>query len=1060
MPGIPNAHVYDTWTAYVVVIHHLSRMRSFCGRITLVALLAALCIVAPGQSTDRITFRLIGLREGSPYGAVNCLHMDRRGLLWVGMRQGLAVYDGHTFTPVTLGKEERPITPNQLVEDEDGTIWAVGKVEGVVRIDALTHQAELLALPASLKGGASILWPTAVGLGPKGTILVGSGEGTFKLDKATRKYKPLLMVNGDPLKVISNGSGFVADSTRQGLWIGTPHHGLVFYSANDDRLFDGEKDRGLSPLLNEKLTSVCVDPGGGIWAADNHKDEIVHWDKSTGAITRTHHLPGLPDTKVGDMMYMGMDRQGVLWGCSWDHGGFRFDPRDGTSSWFHVHDNRPGALPFGYIRDALDMPDGTIWLANLQGIAIHDPDAPQVRVIDANKGIELGNERSLGIGTIAVAGDSVLWAATDPPSFVRIDTRSGKVRRGSIENEAGDRLWIRDPLVLRDGVMVNTTDGIWRIDDRLIRATRVELRDDSGHVLPHRLHSWLTTDAAGLVWSAFGDQVYRFDPRTNTARTFSKGTGHSGWHGDGALSCGLGTSDGRFWVGIGSAGLAVYDPQRDSWEEFSADVDAGRLRSTWITAMAESPDGSLWLATNASGLVKYDPRSRVYTTYDQRHGFRAISLTSVQFDRMGRVWVGSSEGAMCFDPRTERAVRVDARSDQPFDDLSFGSCTSESGVLYFADRIRIIGFDPNKVRFGRSPPAPRIHRVEMDGEVMPALSEEVVMPHDRSRLRVAYGAVLAPGRIVRYAMRMSGGAWSESVEGVLDIRNLGTGRHTIELRVMNDEGTWGPVTTLHVVRHPAWWQTAWAQALMALLLASIIVLVFRMRLNWIRKRERKEEERTRLVNELRLQAISAQMDPHFVFNSLNSIDRFIIMQRSEEASRYLNRFAKLIRLILHQGDQVTVPLRKETEMLGYYMELEALRFSTPFLFDLKTDPRLFERDLRLPPMLVQPIVENAIWHGLQHKRSQGHLLVDFRLHGDDLVITVEDDGVGREASARINAQRHSDHQSKATEVTANRLELLRRNASINSRIETIDLRNEQGEPTGTRVVITLSLETD
>lgn len=298
------------------------------------------------------------------------------------------------------------------------------------------------------------------------------------------------------------------------------------------------------------------------------------------------------------------------------------------------------------------------------------------------------------------------------------------------------------------------------------------------------------------------------------------------------------------------------------------------------------------------------------------------------------------------------------------------------------------------------------------------------------------------------------------MEGVLDIRNLGTGRHTIELRVMNDEGTWGPVTTLHVVRHPAWWQTAWAQALMALLLASIIVLVFRMRLNWIRKRERKEEERTRLVNELRLQALSAQMDPHFVFNSLNSIDRFIIMQRSEEASRYLNRFAKLIRLILHQGDQVTVPLRKETEMLGYYMELEALRFSTPFLFDLKTDPRLFERDLRLPPMLVQPIVENAIWHGLQHKRSQGHLLVDFRLHGDDLVITVEDDGVGREASARINAQRHSDHQSKATEVTANRLELLRRNASINSRIETIDLRNEQGEPTGTRVVITLSLETD
>src|SRR5262249_19109527 len=155
-------------------------------------------------------------------------------------------------------------------------------------------------------------------------------------------------------------------------------------------------------------------------------------------------------------------------------------------------------------------------------------------------------------------------------------------------------------------------------------------------------------------------------------------------------------------------------------------------------------------------------------------------------------------------------------------------------------------------------------------------------------------------------------------------------------------------------------------------------LVFRLRLNWVRRTERKEEAMARTVNELKLQALSAQMNPHFVFNSLNSIDTFIIMQRSEEASRYLNRFAKLIRLILHQADQLTVPLKKETEMLGYYMELEALRFSTPFTFELKTDPRLLDRDVRLPPMLVQPIVENAIWHGLQHKQGQGHLLVDFR----------------------------------------------------------------------------------
>jgi len=163
-------------------------------------------------------------------------------------------------------------------------------------------------------------------------------------------------------------------------------------------------------------------------------------------------------------------------------------------------------------------------------------------------------------------------------------------------------------------------------------------------------------------------------------------------------------------------------------------------------------------------------------------------------------------------------------------------------------------------------------------------------------------------------------------------------------------------------------------------------------------------------------------------------------------------------LILNQSDHVTVSLDKEVELLRYYLELEALRFENPFSFTVSMDPMLEREEPELPAMLVQPYVENAIWHGLQHKQGPGHIRVEFRKLADTMVVTVEDDGVGRAEAGRIKAMRTTLHSSKGMQVNADRMKLMEDLSRSGTTVYIEDLIDRSATPLGTRVTITLPLE--
>jgi ligand-binding sensor domain-containing protein/putative methionine-R-sulfoxide reductase with GAF domain len=214
------------------------------------------------------------------------------------------------------------------------------------------------------------------------------------------------------------------------------------------------------------------------------------------------------------------------------------------------------------------------------------------------------------------------------------------------------------------------------------------------------------------------------------------------------------------------------------------------------------------------------------------------------------------------------------------------------------------------------------------------------------------------------------------------------------------------------------------------------------------------------VAELRLTALRAQMNPHFIFNCLNAIDNFILKNNPEQASLFLNKFARLIRSILSESDKSEIPVESEMEMLKNYIELENLRFDEKFTCSIDIDPSINGCGLELPPMLIQPFVENAIIHGLSNKTGSKKLSVQLRLVNSNIECTIEDNGVGRLEAARIRNSKSVSHESKGMKITASRFELLHQKMSDDGNILVTDLFDNENNPCGTRVKINIPVETD
>jgi tetratricopeptide (TPR) repeat protein len=206
------------------------------------------------------------------------------------------------------------------------------------------------------------------------------------------------------------------------------------------------------------------------------------------------------------------------------------------------------------------------------------------------------------------------------------------------------------------------------------------------------------------------------------------------------------------------------------------------------------------------------------------------------------------------------------------------------------------------------------------------------------------------------------------------------------------------------------------------------------------------------TSEMEMQALRAQMNPHFIFNCLNSINSFIMKNESQAASDYLTQFSRLIRLVLNNSKKAWIPLEDEIDMLRLYLDMERLRFKDAFRYDLYCEKDVDASCLFIPPLLLQPFVENAIWHGLMHKKGNGLVTISFKVEDDILHCTIIDNGVGRSAAANAGSKSSQTHKSMGIQITRERLALINGELDDKKVVFTIeDVIDKKGQVSGTKV---------
>jgi LytS/YehU family sensor histidine kinase len=219
----------------------------------------------------------------------------------------------------------------------------------------------------------------------------------------------------------------------------------------------------------------------------------------------------------------------------------------------------------------------------------------------------------------------------------------------------------------------------------------------------------------------------------------------------------------------------------------------------------------------------------------------------------------------------------------------------------------------------------------------------------------------------------------------------------------------------------------------------------------VKRDENIKTEFNKQLAQAETKALRAQMNPHFIFNSLNSINSFVIDQKHEIASDYLIKFSKLIRLILDNSRSEMISIEKELETLKLYVLLESARFDNKFkcLYHIAEDVNT--NSIMIPPMLLQPFVENAIWHGLMQKEDEGVIIVEIKLENEEFLnIAIIDDGIGREKAAELKSK-SATHKSHGLKVTSQRIEMMNKLNSTGATVNVIDLKDAEGRALGTKV---------
>ncbi|MEL6924710.1 MAG: histidine kinase, partial [Bacteroidota bacterium] len=553
------------------------------------------------------------------------------------------------------------------------------------------------------------------------------------------------------------------------------------------------------------------------------------------------------------------------------------------------------------------------------------------------------------------------------------------------------------------------------------------------------------------------------------------------------ISCLRLDTKGQMWVGTRNGGVAVFAERRliKTLDQRNGLPD----NNVRVIEMDES--GRAWIGTASGGLVSVllEADSLQLHSFQATDGLTSNQVNQIVFSDPQRspdgsqdIWVGSYQGVDRISLDAERQFK-----EVQHYDMAEGFTGRETtpnaalrdalGRLWFGTTNGLMQYTPGSARTNRVPPTLHLRDVQLGYQSLRQtafkewisswgkLKDGLTLPYRSNDLSFEFiGINHNNPQSVRYSWKLENHdtEWSPlSTRNSERYSSLAPNDYVFKVRAFNENGIANdPPLTVRFSITPPWWQTWWFRIGSVLLGIFLIAGFTRLRVNRIRRKERRQREQLELEKnmiELEQKALQLQMNPHFIFNALNSIQGLIAKKEPAKARFQLAKFAKLMRSILENSRSESISLESEMELLDNYMTVENNGRLRPFTYRFEVDERIDPEEVQLPPMMLQPFVENAIIHGIQTV-EQGHILIRFQPKGKLLECIIEDNGIGLTAAKQRKSQVDQQHKSAALQVTRERLALLQKEALGKQKgMEIEEIIATDGRVAGTRVTLRVPL---
>jgi hypothetical protein len=554
-----------------------------------------------------------------------------------------------------------------------------------------------------------------------------------------------------------------------------------------------------------------------------------------------------------------------------------------------------------------------------------------------------------------------------------------------------------------------------------------------------------------IIWVGTNHGLYLFNKATNQSKSLIPSNGKT------ALPVTVthieADKDNNIWFSTLEKGLGFYDQKADTVGFFQYPKTNKAAKKFPLSTFYYKSEDEFFVAVTDSLPAIFNTKLKIfYFLNDPLFKKSKNRTTDIKVDRSGTLWIIKGEAVFFGKASKIKIPTIFLKQDSSL--ITVAKADSNLSV--------------SLVKTGEDLPGPFIRSVyDINGNLItndPHRLEVLKLKHNQNSLLIVYDMNDVTDRKgTEFAWKMDGltHGWemltilNPDTANVAYVANLKPGKYLFELKMKKPGEDWRKQQAKMIIISPPFWQTWWFWAAMIAGLSLLIFLIVKLRVRAVRRAEKQKAKYEKDLLELEAKALRAQMNPHFVFNCLNSIKSLMQENKTDIGVTYLTTFSKLIRTLFNNADKKEISLYDEIETCKLYLQLEAMRFDTKFSYSVNVDDNIDLKSIQIPALIIQPFIENAIWHGIVPRKSGGHVSLNVLRKDGAIEVVIDDDGIGREASAQNKSASSLVHQSKGVNLTQSRLELNNLLQQRQARLEVIDKKDENRMATGTKVIITL-----